>query len=438
MELEKGGGGDERSSWQHVVPETETTSRVMFAESAAPGPAPALLASAPAPAPTHAPAPADGATESKPAGRGRARRLTKEAMISKENLLSGTDESGVRIRIFTASLTCDHTNRAGLAQFEWTGDTVPSDAEGLRIPGQERHGHGEIKYVSGNHYVGQWVHDKREGAGTFNYACGDTYVGSWKAGMYEGHGKYSSTEGDEYEGEWKMDRPHGHGRYLYRDSGNAYEGQWERGMRDGKGKEVLANGDVYEGVWEAGERVSLLLTHLLKGTDELGERIPIFTAKLTCAHQSKAELEKFTYDGESEPTDTPNMRLPGRMRHGHGEIKYDSGNHYVGGWVHDKREGVGKYTYACGDVFDGSWKAGMYDGQGKYSSPSGEGDEYEGEWQADLPHGHGRYLYRASGDVFEGEWREGKRHGKGTYTAASGEVRAGEWADGELVAAEAS
>ena len=38
----------------------------------------------------------------------------------------------------------------------------------------------------------------------------------------------------------------------------------------------------------------------------------------------------------------------GRVRHGHGDITYDSGSQYVGQWRRDKRDGTGKYIFACG------------------------------------------------------------------------------------------
>ena len=95
----------------------------------------------------------------------------------------------------------------------------------------------------------------------------------------------------------------------------------------------------------------------------------------------------------------PNLKIPGQLRHGEGEIRYESGSEYTGHWEDDKRNGPGKFTFACGDVYEGTWKANMYHGHGKYSSA--ETDEYEGQWCDDKMHGHGKYLFRVQGDLHE-------------------------------------
>ena len=127
--------------------------------------------------------------------------------------------------------------------------------------------------------------------------------------------------------------------------------------------------------------------------------------------------------------------MPGRLRHGHGEVRYDAGNIYSGQWRLDKREGVGRFEFACGDVYEGQWASGRYHGRGKYWSPGGAGDEYDGEWRADRPHGHGRYLFRSTGALYEGEWQDGMREGKGKVTHADGEVFEGHFECGEPISA---
>ena len=128
--------------------------------------------------------------EPKPSGRGRSRRPTKEHMLSKESLTAGTDEWGVRIRIFTAALTCERACRVGIMNFTYTGETIASadaedmtveavtDAEGLagRLAcGRSRHGQGEITYDSGAHYAGGWERGKRSGHGRMAFPHGDSY-----------------------------------------------------------------------------------------------------------------------------------------------------------------------------------------------------------------------------------------------------------------------
>ena len=387
-----------------------------------------------------------------PTGRGRARRVTRENMLSKSNLLAGTDEQGVRIRIFTAQLTGMRAAKVipglspGITESKYTGGLIDYDGDitpngqHVTVPGKLRHGHGEITYSSGSHFEGQWVNDVREGKGVFTFACGDVYEGEWKNGMYHGYGKYIGFNSDSYEGEWKEDKMHGQGSYTYRDSGDVYEGRWFEGKREGRGKEVCGNGDVYEGEYRNDERVSLSLLnreHLLSGTDENGVRIRIFTARLTGTREAIVApghtpgLSECTYKGDTipDPSNRKGLTVPGQLRHGHGEITYASGSHFVGQWINDKRSGMGTYTYACGDVYEGEWLDGMYHGKGKYTGK--DSDTYDGCWKCDRMEGHGRYFYSSSGDVYEGEWRDGKFHGKGKYTSANGDVYEGEYMNGE-------
>jgi len=205
-------------------------------------------------------------------------------MLSMQNMLSGTDEHGIRIRIFTSSLTCQRAQLGGFYEFTYEGGTIPSDEErrpqpnpggvaakkshrrrpemrpvawpcgvwqeGLRLPGKHRHGHGEIRDESGNSYKGEWVNDKRSGVGTYTFACGDVYEGEWLGGKYHGKGKYTSADSDEYDGEWVEDKMSGHGKYRYRDSGDVYEGDWDGGFREGFGKYTCSDGTVYIGQYE--------------------------------------------------------------------------------------------------------------------------------------------------------------------------------------------
>lgn len=176
--------------------------------------------------------------------------------LSKEHFLAGADERGVRIRIFTAAITCERITKADLAKAWYEGESYPSDESGLVIAGRVRHGHGEMHHDCGNVYVGQFEHDQRSGRGTYTYACGDVYVGEWKDGMYHGEGSYTGSPngggGDSYEGEWQADKPHGHGRYTYAARGDVYDGQWVEGRCHGVGRYISADGVSKDGEWREG------------------------------------------------------------------------------------------------------------------------------------------------------------------------------------------
>ena len=199
----------------------------------------------------------DGAAPPTPGGsRGRERRVTKEHMLSKQNLKSGKDEFGARVRIFTASLCCERAHGLGLDKFTWEGDTLDSDLPGLRMPGKARHGQGTITYESGDSYEGGWKDDKRSGFGKMTFACGDFYEGEWVEGKYAGHGKYTNAEIGTYEGEWKANQKHGTGRTYYSETGDVYEGSYVAGVREGYGTYTKGNGEIRMGRYEKGELVA--------------------------------------------------------------------------------------------------------------------------------------------------------------------------------------
>lgn len=390
-------------------------------------------------------------------------------MLDPENLRLGTDEHGTRIKIFTAELNCAHSLKAKLGSFRYTGETIAAadaedtttemvtEAEGIGghlKSGRSRHGHGEVRYDSGSHYVGQWSRGKRQGNGKFVFACGDVYDGEWLGGMYNGKGRYSSVDSEghalEYDGDWVRDKMEGHGRYIYKSSGDVYEGSFVNGFREGFGKYKCANGDLYLGEYDGGALLSktkLDKSNFAVGTDEHGLRIRLFTATTTGERALKAGLGSFRYTGETiasadaEDTATETVKeaegigghlASGRSRHGHGEIYYDSGSYYAGQWCRGKRQGKGKFVFACGDVYDGEWLAGQYHGKGSYSSV--DSDSYDGEWQHDKMHGLGKFTHGDSGDVYEGGFVDGLKDGVGKYTSAkSGEVCERRYNAGELV-----
>lgn len=198
--------------------------------------------------------------------------LMSKTALDKAALAVGTNEAGLRIRLFTAHTSGEQALKAGLGQFKYTGETIASrdavelttekvaDAPGVDghlANGRSRHGEGQIEYESGSFYSGQWVRGKREGHGKFVFACGDIYEGQWKAGKYHGEGTYSSSDSDSYSGQWAADMMHGVGTFTHAESGDVYVGGFANGLKEGKGKYTCVGGEVYEGEYRAGERVSV-------------------------------------------------------------------------------------------------------------------------------------------------------------------------------------
>lgn len=89
-------------------------------------------------------------------------------------------------------------------------------------------------------------------------------------------------------------------------------------------------------------------------------------------------------------------------RHGHGEMRYECGDVYVGQFAQDVPSGLGTKTFANGDVYCGQYK----DGQ---------------------EHGHGRFSYVSSGHEYEGGWEAGCYAGLGTMRCHGEVIAAGDW-----------
>lgn len=93
----------------------------------------------------------------------------------------------------------------------------------------------------------------------------------------------------------------------------------------------------------------LTLSHMRRGEDEDGKRVRMFTARLTGERALRVGVGKFKYQGGTMegtetgpdgPTDA-GLQMAGRVRHGYGEIVYDSGNWFKGEWLMGKRSGLG-------------------------------------------------------------------------------------------------
>ena len=197
-------------------------------------------------------------------------------MVSHAHMLAGTDESGERIPIFTATLTGEQAIKAGVGSFQYVGESTESNDPNAKLAGKTRHGHGEAIYQSESKYVGEWVNDKRSGRGQYIFPCGDTYDGGWKNGKYHGHGKYTTSAkhpSDEYEGEWEADKMHGLGKYHYSAEGDVYDGAWTAGLRSGKGKYSFSNGNYFEGEYQFGERHGVGTFHYVTGEAEVSRYI---------------------------------------------------------------------------------------------------------------------------------------------------------------------
>lgn len=115
---------------------------------------------------------------------------------------------------------------------------------------------------------------------------------------------------------------------------------------------------------------------------------------------------------------------------GKSNIRYKTGDTYVGDVVNDERHGQGIFKYSTGGIYDGEWKRNNRDGKGKmvYST----GGIYDGDWKDEKRDGKGKMIY-SNGDIYEGEFLNGKKHGNGVLTEKNGKKNEGYFEDDNLL-----
>ena len=109
-----------------------------------------------------------------------------------------------------------------------------------------------------------------------------------------------------------------------------------------------------------------------------------------------------------------------------GEIKFSSGDKYVGGfkdngWYHGK----GTYYHKSGSIFTGEFKNGKRHGAG--TNNLFDGRKIIGEWKdGELLKGE---MIFPNGAIYKGEFKEGLPNGSGTYTHKDGKKEIGNFKD---------
>ena len=159
-----------------------------------------------------------------------------------------------------------------------------------------------------------------------------------------------------------------------------YDGQFDENKRHGKGSysdEFI----VYDGEWK---------DDLLHGEG---------TRTVKCSAERGTSIYTGTFLG-GEP-------------HGHGTLRFNSGDVHEGMYSEGLRNGEGTQTHANGDVYTGDFMDDEFNGGGtmKYAS----GKTYVGDWENGHIQGEGKMTY-ADGSTHEGQWSQGRPFGKGTRT----------------------
>ena len=136
------------------------------------------------------------------------------------------------------------------------------------------HGAGNIVFINGDEYFGQFTMGIIEGKGIFIESSGNKYEGHFLEGKKHGIGIMNYSNGEKYEGEWKENLKCGHGVQSYV-NGDLFEGEWDNNLRNGIGKLTRTDGNIFKGEWYENNWY------------DKGKRDPMFedAAKLVIHHQ---------------------------------------------------------------------------------------------------------------------------------------------------------
>jgi hypothetical protein len=116
-------------------------------------------------------------------------------------------------------------------------------------------------------------------------------------------------------------------------------------------------------------------------------------------------------------------------RHGQGMYRVGNGDIYEGAFVNDHYQGHGIMRYGDGARYEGNWSQSKWDGKGKLLYANF--DLYDGDFRLNQRHGEGHFRYHGGG-FYTGAWRFDEPHGVGRRLFASGAEYEGEWSDGKM------
>ena len=150
----------------------------------------------------------------------------------------------------------------------------------------KRVGKGKLQYADGSQYIGQFINDEADGHGIFTDAENNRYrsmiedelggeTGYFVKGKLFGKGEIKYVNGNLYIGNFKSTKRDGKGRMVYNlpceeePQTGTYNGQWKRDLREGKGTMQYDNMTVYSGTWHRGMKVYGEFTQI-NGTKYVG------------------------------------------------------------------------------------------------------------------------------------------------------------------------
>jgi len=193
-----------------------------------------------------------------------------------------------------------------------------SRAESTKAP---KDGHGQVTYMNGSKYEGQFHNHLRHGKGTLTLSDGTRHESEWRNDERHGTGKEFCPDGTTFTGTYLKGMRHGAGIMTWPE-GSRYSGQFERGRANGEGELLRTDGSVYRG--------------------------------------------QFAEDCMS----------------GQGCMQWRDGVEYVGQFAGNRREGFGKMCWSSGrwKAYEGYWKDGVQHGEGTLMDHNNQ--EFRGMFRA--------------------------------------------------------
>jgi len=184
-----------------------------------------------------------------------------------------------------------------------------------------KEGFGQVTYLNGSKYEGQFHNHMRHGKGTLTLSDGTKHESEWRNDERHGPGKEFCPDGTTFTGTYLKGMRHGAGIMTWPE-GSRYSGQFERGRANGEGELLRTDGSVYRG--------------------------------------------QFSEDCMS----------------GQGCMQWRDGVEYVGQFAGNRREGFGKMCWSSGrwKAYEGYWKDGVQHGEGTLMDHNNQ--EFRGMFRA--------------------------------------------------------
>ena len=213
----------------------------------------------------------------------------------------------------------------------------------------EREGVGKMVIINSKneriYYHGIWQKDELI-EGVIYYPNNSTYRGTIKNLLKNGKGKYI-TEKEAYEGDFKDDKKDGEGLLTYKD-GVEYNGHFKQDKLNGKGEMTWPDGTYYSGEF---------CNNIVHGKGYL---------KGSNAHTYHGDFSRGLFNGQGEFTWTKGVKMikykgnySSGKKDGYGELYFDDGNAYKGGWEGGLPQGEGIYETKNRKYF-GNWRTGVF------------------------------------------------------------------------------